>query len=369
MRLNPFAFPSDTTFRFLLFIAANIGISLLAFDWLYSQFADLGAEARGLYECLLGMNAPVGQLPTDEQQSAFLSCMAAVNEPDERRSSLASQHCSSAVRLPTSSPSPCSAAATARFARRMRPSCGPRSTPLSGEAGLTSSPGLRWQPVDARALGLAFGPPGRRELAFTGGLVPLAVRDPPAFRSIVLHELAHIRNRDVDLAYYAIGIWRALVVVAIIPFVVTLLDELLSDPGIVGSFGWRLLALVPLVYLVRAGILRAREHDADVRASTHEPEIRRVLGAAADAERQLSSTRDTLAHGGDGLRGTRPSASALRSSTTLPRSFVSGCSTPWASASSGRWRTRRSPPSSGTSAWVRSRHGVWRRLRSVRWSA
>ena len=58
MRLNPFAFPSDTTFRFLLFIAAIIGVSLLAFDWLYSQFADLGAEAQGLYECLLGMNAP-----------------------------------------------------------------------------------------------------------------------------------------------------------------------------------------------------------------------------------------------------------------------------------------------------------------------
>ena len=49
MRLNPFAFPSDTTFRFLLFIAAIIGISLLAFDWLFSQFADLNAEAQGLY--------------------------------------------------------------------------------------------------------------------------------------------------------------------------------------------------------------------------------------------------------------------------------------------------------------------------------
>ena len=233
---------------------------------------------------------------------------------------------------------------------------------LSGEAGLTSSPGLRWQPVDARALGLAFGPPGRRELAFTGGLVPLAVRDPPAFRSIVLHELAHIRNRDVDLAYYAIGIWRALVVVAIIPFVVTLLDELLSDPGIVGSFGWRLLALVPLVYLVRAGILRAREHDADVRASTREPEIRRVLGAAADRERPTSSNAGLsesrtgwlrARRGDDELRGTRPPASASRSSTIRPRSFVSGCSTPWASASSGRWPMRRSRPSWGTSAWVR----------------
>ena len=292
MRLNPFAFPSDTTFRFLLFIAAIIGVSLLAFDWLYSQFADLNAEAQGLYRCLLGMNAPVGQLPTDEQQSTFLACMADVNEA--RRTAVVVGVV--ALLLGGVIAYVVAVAVLRRRYRPLREGDAPelwaQIKALSGEAGLTSSPGLRWQPVDARALGLAFGPPGRRELAFTGGLVPLSVRDPPAFRAIVLHELAHIRNRDVDLAYYAIGIWRALVVVAIIPFVVTLLDELLSDPGIVGSFGWRLLALVPLVYLVRAGILRAREHDADVRASTREPEIRRVLGAAADRERPTSSIAD-----------------------------------------------------------------------------
>ena len=125
----------------------------------------------------------------------------------------------------------------------------------------------------------------------------------------------------------------AALVVAIIPFVVTLLDELLSDPGIVGSFGWRLLALVPLVYLVRAGILRAREHDADVRASTREPEVPRVLGAAADRERPTSLIADPSKvvpagfvprRGGDESRGTRPAASAWRSSTTRPRSFASG---------------------------------------------
>ena len=289
MRLNPFAFPSDTTFRFLLFIAAIIGVSLLAFDWLYSQFADLGAEAQGLYQCLLGMNAPVGQLPTDDQQSTFLACMADVNEA--RRTAVVAGVV--ALLLGGVVAYGVAVAVLRRRYRPLREADAPelwaQINALSGEAGMSSPPGLRWQPIDVRALGLAFGPPGRRELAFTGGLVPLAVRDPPAFRSIVLHELAHIRNRDVDLAYYAIGIWRALVVVAIIPFVVTLLDELVSDPGIVGSFGWRLLALVPLVYLVRAGILRAREHDADVRASTHEPEIRRVLAAAADRERPTSS--------------------------------------------------------------------------------
>ena len=152
MRLNPFAFPSDTTFRFLLFIAAIIGVSLLAFDWLYSQFADLGAEAQGLYECLLGMNAPVGQLPTDEQQSAFLSCMAAVNEA--RRTAVVLGVAALLIGGVVAY-----LGAVALLRRRYRPfregdapELWAQINAMSREAGLTSSPVLRWQPVDARAL-------------------------------------------------------------------------------------------------------------------------------------------------------------------------------------------------------------------------
>ena len=153
---------------------------------------------------------------------------------------------------------------------------------LAGELGVDPPPALRWRPLDGRALGLAFGPPTRRELGFTGGLVPLLVRDPGAFRAIVLHELAHLRNGDVDLSYLAVGIWRSLVVVALVPFVVVVLLLGVSDPPTTLALGWRLVALVPLVYLIRSSILRAREHDADVRASTLEPAIRRILSAASE---------------------------------------------------------------------------------------
>lgn len=283
MRLNPFAFPSDTTFRFLLLIAATVGVSLLAFDWLYGQFADLRAEAQALLACAQNFQFAPGQVPTDAQLAEFRGCLAAVNGP--RREAVLLGVAALLVGGIVAY-----AIAVALLRRRYRPFIRDHAPELwqsigelAGEVGVSPPPGLRWQPLDRRAIGLAFGPPGGRELAFTGGLVPLSIRDRPAFRAIVLHELAHFRNRDVDLSYYAIGIWRALLVVAIAPFLVVLVLSLPSDPGTVASFAWRLVALLPLVYLIRSGILRAREHDADVRASTREPAIRRILAAAGDS--------------------------------------------------------------------------------------
>ncbi|HEY4189361.1 MAG TPA: M48 family metalloprotease [Candidatus Limnocylindrales bacterium] len=282
MRLNPFAFPSDTTFRFLLLIAAIVGVSLLAFDWLYGQFADLRSEALALLACSTGLQPDPSRLPTDAQLAAFRSCLAAVNGTrlDAVLFGVVVLVIGGGVAY---------AIAVYLLRRRYRPlersdapELAAQIDELAGEMGVTPTPGLRWQPLDRRALGLAFGPPGRRELALTGGLVPLTVRDPAAFRAIVLHELAHLRNGDVDLSYYAIGIFRAVLVLAIAPFALALLRTVVSDPGTVFSFVWRFTALLPLVYVIRSSILRAREHDADLRASTLEPEIRRVLAAARD---------------------------------------------------------------------------------------
>ena len=40
---------------------------------------------------------------------------------------------------------------------------------------------------------------------------------PPLFDAIVLHELGHIRNRDIDQTYLAVAIWWAFVVAALLP--------------------------------------------------------------------------------------------------------------------------------------------------------
>ena len=74
---------------------------------------------------------------------------------------------------------------------------------LAREQGL-DPPRLYLEPADASAGGLAFGHPGRYSVAIGGGLVVKQAADPPAFRAVVRHELAHIRNRDVGITYFTI---------------------------------------------------------------------------------------------------------------------------------------------------------------------
>jgi Zn-dependent protease with chaperone function len=154
---------------------------------------------------------------------------------------------------------------------------------LCREAGLSRSPAFVWNPLNPVSSGLAFGRLGRYYVALTGGLVTQFYTDRPAFRAVMLHELAHLRNGDVDKTYFTVAIWRAFVAAALVPFaiswpsVVGLLGKPWSD---VLNEGWRLLALAALVYLTRNAVLRVRETYADVRASVWDGPtgaLRRVL--------------------------------------------------------------------------------------------
>jgi len=103
----------------------------------------------------------------------------------------------------------------------------------------------------------------------------------------VLHELAHLRNRDVDTTYFTVVLWYAFLLVAVLPFVPTLFDE---SGGTIGSLAWRLGALTALVYLTRSAVLRSREVYADVRASVSESPpggLRRVLASLGGKRRRL----------------------------------------------------------------------------------
>ena len=76
------------------------------------------------------------------------------------------------------------------------------------------------QPLNARLSAFAFGRPGRRFVAVSGGAAVAAVRKPAAFDAVILHELAHVKNRDIDQTYLALAIWRAFVVAALLPLAV-----------------------------------------------------------------------------------------------------------------------------------------------------
>ena len=125
------------------------------------------------------------------------------------------------------------------------------------------------QPFELRLSAFAFGHFRCRFVAVSGGGVVTAGRQPDAFDAVVLHELSHIRNRDIDQAYLAVAIWRAFVVTALLPIAGLLIFRQLGSrqPELL----WRVAALALLVYLLRNSILRAREFDADARVAELDP--------------------------------------------------------------------------------------------------
>lgn len=65
---------------------------------------------------------------------------------------------------------------------------------------------------------VVFGRPGRYTVVLKGGMCAQLRENPGAFKATVLHELAHIRNKDVDIAYLTLAVWRVFLVAVLIPF-------------------------------------------------------------------------------------------------------------------------------------------------------
>ncbi|MFD9701404.1 M48 family metalloprotease [Lentzea sp. NPDC059081] len=143
---------------------------------------------------------------------------------------------------------------------------------LVAETGLRAVPEFVLDPRSVRAGGVAFGNHRRKVVCVDAGLALLRVRDPAAFRAIVLHELAHVRS-DVTTTYATLATWRAFLAVILAPYLLTLADPMLlsSTPWVIrwdyGNLQWaitvRLLVTAVLAYLARLAVLRSRENHAD----------------------------------------------------------------------------------------------------------
>ena len=283
-RLSPFVLPSDTTFRFALLVVAVLGANLYVWNWLWLA---LGADQARVGDAYLGctrahqsaLGAGGGVDGFSAANDAFSACIREVHRPLAwwmvgGTALLLAVAAAIVLVLPR----------WIVWRRRLRPLVREDAPAvvdelgeLAREAGLEEEPRWMWNPLAAAPTGLAFGRPGRHTVALTGGLVTRQVVDPPAFRSVVRHELAHLRNRDVDLTYATVSLWYAFLLVGVLPFAVVVADEGLDT---VLALGWRLAALALLVYLTRNAVLRAREVYADVRASVAdggEGGLRRIL--------------------------------------------------------------------------------------------
>jgi Zn-dependent protease with chaperone function len=249
-RLNPFLFPTDTNMRFALLIVAVLSAGLLVFQSLSN------AASRAMFHAFAlncGFTKACWQ-PYEIRQAAWmalgtLGVMAAgvllywlVPAWKIRRDRLA----------------PITREDDAALFDYLQQ--------LAREAGLTRTPIFVWNPLDPRVGGQAFGRLGRYFVALTGGLATRFYNDRLAMRAVLLHELAHLRNKDVDRTYLALTITAAFFALAFAPFVLSLLAE--ADTAFALSTLWRGMALALLVYLTCNAILRAREYYADLRAAT-----------------------------------------------------------------------------------------------------
>ncbi|MGH3043888.1 MAG: M48 family metalloprotease, partial [Gaiellaceae bacterium] len=219
-RLNPFAFPSDTTFRFFLLVVSIVGVSLFLYNWLYFSVSDNRAEVRRTLACVEEQQAALAVAATTDDLDAasvrFADCIDEINRPKA-----AFMLGGVAVLLATALAFFLLTPLVKRRRRRLEPfreddapDVAAELRGLVAEAGLEREPSFLWNPLNPSPGGLAFGRPGRYHVALSGGLVTTFYTDRPAFRAIVLHELAHLRNRDVAKTYFTVSIWWAFVLVA-----------------------------------------------------------------------------------------------------------------------------------------------------------
>ncbi|KIF76708.1 hypothetical protein QR77_28310, partial [Streptomyces sp. 150FB] len=147
---------------------------------------------------------------------------------------------------------------------------------LVATAGLTRPPRFVVDPAALTTGAIAFGSRRGPTVCLDGGLVVTSDTGRDWFRTVVLHELAHLRNRDTGITYATIALWRVFLVLILLPWAVAGVDILFfaGTPDARGQFAPfnthdRVLGvlIVLALYLTRAGILRSREIYADLMAA------------------------------------------------------------------------------------------------------
>ncbi|QXE38144.1 M48 family metalloprotease [Streptomyces sp. GMY02] len=161
---------------------------------------------------------------------------------------------------------------------------GPRESLTEHLSRLTRQGGIRRPPsfvVDVGALStgaVVFGRGGRHTVCLDIGLVILRDRQPKMFQAVVLHELAHLRNGDVDITYVALSLWRVYLSAVLLPCQAVACwllmerhwqgEERIPWKDAEPDLAWvaSSVLLTAMIYLTRADALRRRELVADLDA-------------------------------------------------------------------------------------------------------
>ncbi len=272
LRLNPFVFPSDTDFRFVTLIVGVLGASLFIYSFLYENTPiNILAFKSTNQKCMAAAQAAFSGSSIIDQQAAnilFNKCMMPIllNE--------AVWICLGLALLLSVTAALYWILPNWKIWRGGLRTLNAGNTPsgmlaylfdLCLEVELTSKPIFLLNPYNSAISGLTFGRFRRYYIVLNSGLAIQFNTDQPAFRAIILHELGHILNADIDKTYLSITVGWGFVIAALFPWVIAqCIPPWHFDQAL--AVGWRILALSVLIYLTRNAVLRTREVYADVRA-------------------------------------------------------------------------------------------------------
>jgi Zn-dependent protease with chaperone function len=252
-RLRVLSLPSATALRLIVLVVAMLAAGLFVGTALYNSL--LGASwIRAVEACV--SSAPAGLVAPVQVQ---LRCSA----PGEQQRALIAVAVTVVIGL-VAVAMVLLAPAVLCHRRRLRPGVGfdaatARLAELALRVGVRV-PTLMVGPAAQRDA-FCFGRPGRYVLALPKAL---AVRPGlPVFEAVARHELAHIAHHDVALSWLARSIWYALAPALVLPLVLFVGH---GDFGLGLDYLWRAVVFAVVVVLVQRGVLRSREHDADLRA-------------------------------------------------------------------------------------------------------
>ncbi len=272
-RLNPFVFPSDTDFRFVILIVATLSASISIYYFLY-LLVPVNEKLNTLVFSQCYKEAAAAQQQNSALEFKAYTDMLTQCITPTNLTVVAWISLSIALLLSVAGALYWALPNWKIWRGGLKPLHGAHAPPdmmacltdLCIEAGLSRCPTFLLNPYDMMPGGVTFGRLGRYFIALNSGLLMQFQTDPAVFRSIVLHELGHIRNADVDKTYFTVAIGWAFVLVALVPWIIYRLFPPWKIEDIFNE-GWRILILTGLIYLTRNAILRTREVYADVRAS------------------------------------------------------------------------------------------------------
>lgn len=273
-RLNPFPFPSDTTLRFVILVGLAIAASGSVYADLWSAFnhgsavAASNCQSESIAQMFRVAEAAKDLSELGEKQAHIISeCSRLLGARGlwEIAGILLALGVATIIYwfLP-------SWKLKYQHLQNVTGSAPAEVVQMLGEfcetAAMRTLPTFVWNPVSG-GMPVAFGRGNRLYVAISGGFVcRYFYNDVAAFRAIMLHELAHVRNGDINKAYFTISVWVSFVITAVLPaMVICLLVD--PRPGHASATVLDVAISVALVALAGMAVLRAREYYADVRAS------------------------------------------------------------------------------------------------------